>query len=102
MSFKRKRQQNPVLEAAQLGGDPARSAYVGKLIERNPYSGRRIAQSSLSMPAGRSGIRHVMKHEASKGAVHSSNKRHVHYNMRKYYLRKKKNGIRAHMATYAG
>lgn len=103
MSFKRKRGgENPIMKAAQMGGDPARSAFVKDLISKNPSSGRRIAQSSLAMPQGRSGIRHIMKSETTKGMVASRNKLHVHDVMRKYYRGKTSNGIKAHISTYAG
>jgi len=102
MSFKRKRGAgNAILSAAQLGGDPARAAYVSSLISKTPQVGRRIAQSTLYMPKGRSGIRHVLKNEIARGAVAVRNKGHVHDTMRKYYRGKPSNGIKSFISTYA-
>lgn len=99
-----KRKRGPghsILEAAQSGGDVARSAYVKSLKNTNPSVGKRIAQSSLSIPKGRSGIRHLMKQPNSKAMYPDRNRMHHHDVMRKYYRGKPKNGIKAHIRTYA-
>lgn len=102
ISLKRKRGPgHSVLRAAQSGGDPARSAYVNNLIAQSPHPGKRIAQATLFLPKGRSGVRHVMKQEEMKGQVPSRNKQHVHDVMRKYHRGKPTNGIKSHIKTYA-
>jgi hypothetical protein len=99
-----KRKRGPghsVLQVAQTGGDPARSSYVKSLQSMNPAVGKRIAQSSLFMPRGRSGVRHVLKTEGMKDKFAARNKMHHHDVMRKYYRGKVSNGIKSHIMTYA-
>ncbi len=98
-SRKRKRGSGAaVLQAAQHGGDPDRAAYVRSLQAAHPRPASRVAQSSLFVPVGRSGIRHLKK----KGGERSDNKpEHVHDLMRKYYRGKPTNGIKSYIRTYA-
>lgn len=101
-SLKRKRGAgHSVLRAAQEGGDPARSAFVKGLKAKKPGVNHRIAQSSLYMPRGRSGVRHVLKQDGMKDRYASRNKLHHHDVMRKYYRGRPTNGIKSHILTYA-
>lgn len=99
-----KRKRGPghsVLHAAQHGGDPARSAYINQLKSKTPNISHRIAQQSLFMPRGRSGVRHLLKQNGMEGKFSSRNRMHHHDVMRKYYRGKPTNGIKSHITTYA-
>lgn len=99
-----KRKRGPghaVMKAAQDGGDPNRSAYVNHLKQQRPGVNNRVAQSSLFIPRGRSGVRHLLKQDGSKDQIASRNRVHHHDVMRKYYRGKPTNGIKAHINAYA-
>lgn len=103
MSFKRKREPvaNPVLKAAMMGGDPNRTSFVKKLVDKSPSIHNRLSQSMFFIPKGRSGIRHLMRQENASSVVHPRNKSHVHDQMRKYNRGKATNGIKSHIQSYA-
>ena len=99
-----KRKRGPghtVLKAAQLSADPVRAAYVTALRTQAPNASKRLAQASLFMPKGRSGIRHLLKQPGMQEKFAHKNAMHHHDVMRKYYRGKVTNGIKSHILTYA-
>jgi len=101
-SLKRKRgASHAVLQAAKTGGDIARTAFIKKLEMQFPSVGKRLAQSSLFMPRGRSGVRHVLKNASLANKFASRNRLHHHDMMRKYNRSKPINGVKSHVSIYA-
>lgn len=90
-----------MLKAAQYGGDIDRTAFVKALESKNPHISKRIAQSSLFIPKGRSGIRHLMKNTASAEKSGAPKRTHHHDLMRKYYRGRPTNGVKSHIRLYA-
>lgn len=87
-----------VLDAAQKGGNPARSAMIAGLHGSKPNV-RILANNHLHIPSGRSGIRHLAKvnpalHQKRMGSIH------IHDVFRKYTRKHTRNGIEAHKQIY--
>ena len=100
--MKRKRgASHSVLMAAQHSADPARSAYVSKLKQKAPGISQRVAQQSLFIPKGRSGIRHLLKQNYYKDKMAYRDRTHHHDIMRKYNRAKPTNGIKSFISTYS-
>ena len=89
-----------VLDAAQVGNDPARSEVINQIKAHTPRS-KRIANANLYLGGERSSAERAQKKSTAMMGVQSRhpNKQHVHV-LHGKFNRKPRNAIKSHFVVY--